>query len=170
MQDSDALRVILDRQAVLDVLHAYCRLADVQDHGRLVQEVFASDGSDDHGGGAVQGRAAIRAWFDDAVKNVAACFHNVSNVVIQIDGDHATMRSNVISWTWTRANAHLGPVRPADYALAVSYVDELSRYPEGWRIDRRKLVSNGTSVLAVGELPTSQRGVQALARRIEQDG
>jgi hypothetical protein len=166
MQDNDALRLILDRQAILDVLHAYCRLADIQDHGRLVEEVFAVDGSDDHGGGPVHGREAIRAWFDDAVKNVAACFHNVSNVVIEIDGDRATMRSNVISWTWTRASSHLGPTRPADYALAVSYVDELSRYPEGWRIDKRVLVSNGESVLAIGELPATQRGVQALARRM----
>ena len=80
------------------------------------------------------------------------------------------MRSNVITHTWTMANSHLGHMRPADYSLSLSYRDELTRYPEGWRIDARVLVSHpskdgGSHVVAAGELPATQKGIQALARK-----
>ena len=77
--------------------------------------------------------------------NIAANAHNVSNVTVDIDGDkrpHALPRD---VWTWTRATLDAGPLRPADYVVSVSYVDELSRYPEGWRIDRRVLEPHGTA-------------------------
>jgi SnoaL-like domain len=165
----DDVRMLVERQAIVDVLHRYCYLADIQDHERLVREVYAVNGSDDHGGGPIVGRDAIKEWFDEAVLNIAACYHNVSNVVVDIDGEHAHMVSNLVSWTWTRENSvdELGPRRPADYSLAVRYADDLTKYPgEGWRIDRRVLVANGVSVIAVGEMPSSQRGIQALASKI----
>lgn len=159
------VRGLVDRQAILDVLHRYCYLVDIQDLDRMVEEVFASDGADDHGEGPVVGRAAIRDWFADNTANIAGNAHNISNVVIELDGDRATMRSTVTSWTWTRERSDSSPLRPADYVLVLNYVDELSRYPEGWRIDRRVLVSNGESVVGVGSLPETQRGIHALAKK-----
>jgi hypothetical protein len=63
-----------------------------------------------------------------------------------------------------------GALRPADYVVSVSYHDELTRYPQGWRIDRRVLVPHGSemgrpTVLGLGVLPQTQSGIQALARR-----
>lgn len=170
MSLEEEVRRLVDRQAIVDVLQCYCYLVDIKQLDRMVDEVFAPDGSDDHGEGPVVGREAIRAWFEDAVANIAAGAHNISNVLVDIDGDRATMRSNVVSWTWTMASAGKGPLRPADYVLSLSYVDELSRYPEGWRIDRRVLVPNGadpaiSSVVAIGALPGTQKGIHALAGR-----
>jgi hypothetical protein len=161
------VRRLVDHQAILDVLHRYCYLVDNQDLDRMVEEVFAPDGSDDHGEGPVFGREAIRDWFVGNTANIAGNAHNISNVVIDIDGDRATMRSTVTSWTWTRATADRGPLRPADYVLVVQYVDALSRYPEGWRIDTRVLYSNGESVIGIGSLPSTQTGMHALARKTE---
>ena len=165
MSIENDVRELLDRQRIADVLHRYCYLVDVQDLDRMVEEVFAPDGSDDHGEGPVVGREAIRDWFVVNTANIAGNAHNISNVMIELDGDHATMRSTVTSWTWTRANSNGDPLRPADYVLVLNYVDRLSRHPEGWRIDRRVLVSNGESVVGLGSLPGTQRGIHALAKK-----
>jgi hypothetical protein len=147
-----------------------CYLIDSFQIQRLVDEVYAPDGSDDHGGGPVVGRDAIRDWYLDSTHNVASIAHNIANVVVELDGDHATMHSNVISWTWTVSNADLGPMRPADYALSVSYRDRLTRYPEGWRIDARVLESNVSKsgeahIVALGEIPATQTGVLKLSKK-----
>lgn len=161
----DNVRELIDRQAIHDVLLRYCYLVDMQELDRMVEEVFAVDGSDDHGEGPVVGRAAIRDWFAANTANIAGNAHNISNVLIELDGDRARMRSTVTSWTWTRENSTGDPLRPADYVLVLSYVDELRRYPEGWRIDRRVLVSNGESVVGLGSLPQTQSGIHALAEQ-----
>ncbi len=170
MSLEDDVRYLIDRQAVVDVLHTYCHLVDAQDHDAMVEQVFAPDGSDDHGEGPVQGREAIAEWFREATANIASNAHNVSNVMVEIDGDKARMTSRVTSWTWTMESLAGGTQRPADYVVSVSYHDELTRYPEGWRIDRRVLVPHGSqtghpTVLGLGVLPQTQAGIQALSRR-----
>ncbi len=160
-----AVRELVDRQAILDVLHSYCYLVDTKDLDSMVEEVFAADGSDDHGEGPVVGREAIRDWFVTNIANLAGNSHNISNVMIELDGDHAKMRSTVTSWAWTRENSDGNPLRPADYVLVLNYVDELSRHPEGWRIDTRVLVAIGESVIGIGSMPATQSGVHALAKK-----
>jgi hypothetical protein len=164
------LRALADKQEIAELLYNLCHLIDTFQPERLANEIYSAEGSDDHGGGPVRGREAIRAWYEDATRNVAAAAHNVTNLVIDLDGDRATARCNVIAWIWTMENADRGPTRNADYALSVVYRDELSRYPEGWRLDSRLLVSNaskaGTShVMALGTLPDTQRGIHALSER-----
>lgn len=164
------LRELLDKQEVAELIHHLCHLIDTFQLERLVEEVYAPDGSDDHGGGPVTGREAIRAWYEDSTRNAASLAHNVANLVVSVDGDSATARSNVIAWVWTMEKAQDGPLRNADYAVSVVYHDRLSRYREGWRIDERVLVANasrsGTAcVLALGELPRTQRGIHALSER-----
>jgi hypothetical protein len=161
---------LADKQEIADLINHLCHLIDTFQLERMVNEVYAEDGSDDHGGGPVKGRDAVRAWYEDSTKNIAAVAHNISNLVVDVDGDKATARSNVIAWAWTMANAQKGPMRNADYALSVVYHDRLTRYPEGWRIDERLLVSNnsktGTAhVVALGELPGTQKGIQSLSKR-----
>ncbi len=170
MSLEDDLRLLMDKQAIAELNYRLCHLIDSFQLDRMVNEIYAPDGSDDHGGGPVVGRDAIRAWYEDSTANVAAIAHNIANVIVEVDGDHAVMRSNVISWTWTVANTDAGPMRPADYALSVTYEDTLTRYPEGWRINSRVLISNVSKtgqamVLAIGELPATQKGIQALAKK-----
>jgi SnoaL-like domain len=168
----EAVRRLEDRQTITDLNHHLCQLIDSFQLQRMVDEVFAPDGSDDHGGGPVVGRDAIRAWYEDSTANVETVAHNLCNVVVEFhdDGDRATMRSNVITHTWTMANAGGDRNRPCDYSLSLAYVDKLTRYREGWRIDSRTLVahpskSGDSHVVAAGELPGTQRGIQALSRR-----
>jgi hypothetical protein len=166
----ETVRQLADKQAIVELNHRLCNLIDSFELDRMVAEVFAVDASDDHGEGPVVGHEAIRAWYADSTANVAAVSHNICNAIVELDGDRARMRSNVIVWSWMLATAERGPLRAADYGLSLNYLDELTRYGEGWRIDRRVLVSHtskaGTaSVVTVGVLPETQKGIHALARR-----
>jgi hypothetical protein len=170
MSLEETIRRLADKQAIVDLNHRLCHLLDSFELDRMVREVFAEDASDDHGEGPVFGRAAILAWYEDSTANVASVSHNICNAIVEVDGDHATMRSNVIVWAWMRSSAERGPLRPADYGLSLRYLDQLTRYPQGWLIDSRVLSSNvskmGTaSIIAVGELPQTQKGIHALARK-----
>jgi hypothetical protein len=149
---------LVERHAIEDVILKYCYYVDMQDFDTMVQEVFSPDGSDHHGERTVSGRQAIRDWFvEEGTANLAATAHAISNVMIERDGEKAKMLSLVTSWAWTRENSDRGPMRPADYAMSVRYDDELSKRPEGWRIDRRVVISNGVSIVATGEIPRTQR-------------
>jgi SnoaL-like domain len=170
MNLEERVQELADKQAISDLINHLCHLIDTFQLERMVEDVYAEDGSDDHGGGPVVGRAAIRAWYEDSTKNIAAIAHNIANLVVDVEGDTATARSNVIAWAWTMANADRGPMRNADYALSVVYHDKLTRYPEGWRIDERVLVANSSKtgiahVVALGELPGTQRGIHSLSER-----
>jgi hypothetical protein len=164
------VRWLVERQKIVDLKHRWCHFVDSFQLQRLVDETYAPDGIDDHGGGPVQGREAIRAWYEDSTANVATVSHNISNILVEIDGDKATMRSNVVTLTWTMANANGDPQRAIDYGLSLSYEDKLTRYPEGWLFDAKVLVSNrskdgGSHVVAFGSLPGTQTGIQALTRK-----
>jgi hypothetical protein len=170
MTTDPRLQELIEERAIADLLIRMCHLIDSFQLERLVDEVYAPDGSDDHGGGPVRGRAAIRAWYEDSTRNVAAAAHNLSNLRIAIDGERAVAHSNVVALIWTIANADGGPMREADYALSVRYVDRLSKRPEGWRVDARELLPNPSKtgqayVLAAGELPATQRGIRSLSER-----
>ena len=164
------LQALIDRQAIVDLQHRLCHLIDTFQLRRIVDEIYAPNGSDDHGQGPVVGREAILAWYEDSTRNVAAIAHNVCNVMVELRGDKATMTSNVISWTWVMDRADGDIMHTADYALSIRYIDELTKYPEGWLIDSRLLVSNVSktgyaTIVALGTLPASQKGVQGLARK-----
>jgi SnoaL-like protein len=170
MSLEDDVRRLIDRQDIVDLLHHMCYLIDSFQIDRLAEEIYAPDGSDDHGGGPVVGRDAIREWYTDSTRNVASIAHNIANIVVDVEGDTAKVRSNVISWTWTMSNNDLGPTRPVDYALSVTYHDRLTRYSEGWRINERVLVSNvsksgAAHIVALCEIPATQTGVQKLAKK-----
>lgn len=170
MAFEDEVRELAEWRAIVELLHHMCELIDSFQLERLVREVYAADGSDDHGGGPVRGREAIRAWYEDSTRNVAAAAHNLSNLNVSIEGDEAVARSNATVWIWTMENADRGRMRTADYALSIRYVDRLTKYPEGWRIDERRLFPNPSKtadsyVLALGELPASQRGIRSLSER-----
>jgi ketosteroid isomerase-like protein len=157
---------LLDRQAIEEVLTLYSHCIDTRDVDRLVEEVYAPDGVDDHGEGDVVGREALRAWFEEVLGHLAASAHNITNLQIEVDGDTATARSNLTAWVWTKAKHDGNPLRPADYVIVLAYVDTLQRYPVGWRIRRRELEPNGESIIGLGELPRTQTGAHALADRL----
>ena len=122
-----ALRQLLDRAAIQDVLLRYARGVDRRDLD-LVASCFTPDAAYDGSlarGTIVDALAALRV----AVTRYARTLHFLGNQLIELDGDQA--RSE------TYALAHHQLPDGTHRVVAVRYLDELVRQQARWLIRRR---------------------------------
>jgi hypothetical protein len=81
-------------------------------------------------------------------ENMGPTYHRMSNFVIAIDGDRATVRSYV------HAVLMLQPDDPTNWVDALGHYDDVFvRTPDGWRISQR--VSRTARTLTGGDLATA---------------
>lgn len=158
--------------AIESLLKCYCALVDEQDGDAIVRDIFAEDGSDDHGEGPRRGAAEIQGWFRDNLANIATSVHVLSNVEVDVDEDSARAKSYVTAWVWTVAAENRDPARPATYVVVASYDDRLTRTANGWRIAERVVrpAGAGRHLIAVGAVPATQTGLTALVARSQAPG
>jgi hypothetical protein len=128
---------IEDRFAIEDLLYLYAFLADTDQFHRIADEVFAEDAVLDWGVREVNGRAALRAWFGAPRPGLRGTSHNISNVMVRIDGDSASALSKMVAWHWFDDGSDATPLQPSNAVIVGGYQDELRREPQGWRITRR---------------------------------
>lgn len=81
-------------------------------------------------------------------ENMGPTYHRLSNFVIAVDGDRASVRSYV------HAVLMLTPDDPTNWVDALGHYDDVFvRTPDGWRISER--VSRTARTLAGGDLATA---------------
>jgi uncharacterized protein (TIGR02246 family) len=121
--------------AIRQVLIQYGAYLDGRDYAAYAG-LFAQNGVWTGGFGSFTGPAAIEKMLTD---NLGApepgfinksSFHMMSNPLIAIDGDRATVSSSYLFWTKSTANT-------PNPALAGRYVDEFVREGGQWKIARR---------------------------------
>ncbi|MDD2126976.1 nuclear transport factor 2 family protein [Pseudomonas monteilii] len=141
---NDDIRVLLDKQAIYEVLARYCRGADRCDE-ELIRSVYHDDAYDDHG--YWRGSGSDFASFVCARLTAAnqATTHSISNVLIEVDGDFARSEAQVVA-TLVRK----GSPRLADL-MGARYLDRLSRRNGEWKIDERIVVLDWHKVETWGE-------------------
>jgi hypothetical protein len=132
----DPLRQLLDRQAITDVIHAYCRHVDLVHPGE-VAALFTADCTVDYGPGLgppTTGRVELERRLAAGLPRFAATSHHVSNIEIVFDdrGDAATTSTYVYAW-------HRYPDERPDAHVWARYHDRFVRHPPGWRIAERVL-------------------------------
>lgn len=136
---ADDLRVLVDRQAIVDLVHTYCRGVDSIDEAAL-GTCFSDDCVVDYGpgmGGPRIGRDVIVAGLLAGLPNFAATHHQVSNIEIRFDGvDSARGITYVTAWHRYHDD------RP-DAILWGQYHDRFVRSSDGWRIGERVLFATG---------------------------
>lgn len=134
------VQVLLDKQAILEVLHTYCRGVDRCDEA-LVRSVYHDDAYDDHG--YWRGRGQDFASF--VVKRLmaanSATTHSITNVLICVEGDRAWSESQVMATLVRRGEEPL----QAD-VMGARYLDRLSRRDGTWRIEHRVVVLDWNKV------------------------
>jgi hypothetical protein len=133
--DERELRRLLDRQAIIDVLHAYCRNVDLVRPAE-VAALFTNECTVDYGPGLGPpsvGAAELARRLAAGLPRFAATSHHVSNVEITFDGDdEATTCTYVYAW-------HRYPDDRPDAHLWGRYHDRFVRCEDGWRIAERQL-------------------------------
>jgi ketosteroid isomerase-like protein len=134
---SDALRELIDKSAITEVLTRYMRGIDRGDLA-AVRACYAPDATEEHGGlysGSAQGYIdSIGAALTNP-RLVAT--HTISNLLIDLDGDDALAEHYVLAMTRLRAGGAGGVV--SDAFIASRIVDNLVRIDGEWKIARRRL-------------------------------
>jgi hypothetical protein len=145
----DHLRRLVDRQEIVDRMHAYARWVDINRPDEQVK-VFTEDCRVNYGKGDdgwITGRDALERVLREALAAYVATNHSISNIEIDfVDPDTATATSYVHAW-----HRVVDP-RP-DYHLYGRYPDVWRRTPDGWRMVERRVTVAGT----VGATETDQR-------------
>lgn len=153
------IQVLLDKQAIYEVLIRYCRGADRCDE-ELIRSVYHDDAYDDHG--YWRGSGSDFARFVSARLTAAnlATTHSITNVLMEVDGDSARSESQVMATLVRKGSPRLADV------MGARYLDRLSRRNGEWKIDERTVVLDWhkVEVLAEGQAPISLEGFTRGAR------
>jgi 3-phenylpropionate/cinnamic acid dioxygenase small subunit len=118
----------IDEIAIARLVAEYCQLLD---DGRFdeVIERFTDDGTFCFAGREVVGRPALLAYYDESQSADRRGKHLVTNLIIDVEGDRATVRSDF---------AFLARVDGVMIVRVVGrYDDEIHRIDGTWRFHRR---------------------------------
>ena len=134
-----AVRELIDRAAVTEVLYSYARLVDERDFAAAA-ELFTDDCVAEYGireTEIMRSSAAVADWLASQLRDGSASSHHISNVQVSFpDADHAEATCYVYAW-------HRMPGAAADPIVLARYVDRLERTTAGWRIAHRRLLGHG---------------------------
>lgn len=128
-----------DRQAIIDLTLAYCRIVD-GGHFRELRNLFTPDATAELGGSGQTGFDEICERLSSALAPFVSWEHDVDEHEVCIDGDLATARCSVHA-------VHVRPPGelPRTYTVDGTYEDRLARKTNGWRITHRSLVKQAPS-------------------------
>jgi ketosteroid isomerase-like protein len=142
-----ALRRLLDKDEIVDLVHRYSFFIDHQQYDEMAA-LFTDDCVVDYGPGVGpvrNGRADLRAMFAPGGRFMVTSHHN-ANVLVDFDGDdRAEVRTSLYAW-------HRFPDGTAPRVWGC-YHDTVARTPDGWRIARRQLRVAGNEGMDIEWLP-----------------
>jgi hypothetical protein len=132
---TDPMQTLADKHAITEQLYRYCRSVDRLDVP-LGHSVFHEDATADYGPTSYRGsgRGAID-YICEAHLNLQAHSHQVTNVLIEVEGDRAASEAYV--YASLRGAREGGPFQMEVWAR---YCDTWSRREGHWAIDRRNTV------------------------------
>jgi hypothetical protein len=143
-----------DRLAIMDKIYRYCRSVDRLDRA-VGHSVFHEDSTADFGETYV---GSGRGWIDficERHKDFLHHSHQVTNVIIELDGDEAGSESYVFA-TLRRQDAD----KVIQHEFWARYIDQWSRRGGEWAIESRYCIVDYGSmgeVAAMGGDPRSRR-------------
>ncbi|MCK9563830.1 MAG: nuclear transport factor 2 family protein [Bacteroidales bacterium] len=135
MTDSELLRQVSDRQQITDLIYRYCRAMDRID-AELGYTIWHDDAVADYGADVYQGSG--RGFIDHVCavhRRTLHHSHQVTNIIIQLDGDTAASEAYVTGTLRMMRDDKLFQVTAWS-----RYIDQWSRRDGRWGIDKRVAV------------------------------
>ncbi|MFT4025617.1 MAG: nuclear transport factor 2 family protein [Novosphingobium sp.] len=135
MSEAGLLRQVADRQAITDQIYRYCRAMDRIDH-ELGYSIWHEDGTADYGAEVYQGPG--RGFIDHVCAQHAQLLvhsHQVTNIVIELDGDRAASEAYVTARLRMERGGKL-----LQMVVLSRYLDRWSRRDGRWAIEHRQTV------------------------------
>jgi len=146
MNDSDTLRTVADRQAITDLLYRYCRSVDRLDIP-LGHSIWHDYAIADYGGDVYQGHGR------GVIDHICAVHlqtlhhsHQVSNIIIDLNGDRAGSESYVTASLRITSGEQLKQI-----TIWGRYIDHWSRQNGRWGLDKRVSIRDFDEIRDVRE-------------------
>jgi ketosteroid isomerase-like protein len=132
------LQEISDRLEIQDLLARYSLAVDRRELDRL-DALFTEDAVVDYTefGGPRGDLATVKAFLAEVLPRHAGHQHLVGSVVIDLDGDQATVRSICHNPMLLATESASSARQARPYFCGLWYRDSLVRTPAGWRIRER---------------------------------
>ena len=132
----EKIQRLLDLEQIRTLMSKYCHGLDKKDEA-LFMSIWAADGEYDLPRGHGTGTQGIRELMHKVWKQVPKCHHHISNPLIELNGDRASAKADVIYYRQTEDGARV--------LLSGFYTFELSRTAEDWLIRTLKFWSFDTA-------------------------
>jgi hypothetical protein len=153
------LQSLADRQAISELIYRYCRAMDRIDP-ELGYTIWHEDGEADYGEAFYRGTGrGFIDWVCGTHRTMLAHSHQVSNIIIELDGDTAGSEAYV-----TVALRFRDGDRLLQMTVRGRYVDRWSRRAGHWGIDKRVYLQDFDDIREV-----SASGVEGWGRRDRED-
>lgn len=147
-----ALAQILDREAIRDVLSRYCRGLDRMDK-QMAYAVWHPDGTAFYDGIYEGTGHGFIDWVWQAHAGMERHSHQITNVLIELDGDRATSEAYVTVALWTRPD---GEGRQQELVGRGRYLDRWEKRGGIWAIAHRTHLLDLSSVHPLTRGETSE--------------
>lgn len=127
------LQVLLDKQAITEVLYSYCRAVDRADL-ELLRACYHPDATEDHGGTFMGSAADYIAGIAPILPRGGIMTHTTTNVLIAVSGDTAQAESHILAFARMKKDGE-----KFDTLTLARVVDRMERRDGVWRIAARRL-------------------------------
>jgi hypothetical protein len=162
--NDEEIQQVFDKQAITEVIYNYCRGLDRMDR-ELASTVWHGGGTADYGAYMFQGTGeGFLDWVWVQHEGVDRHSHQISNILIEVDGDRAVSEAYVTAALRTRPRDGAS----FDIVNRGRYVDRWSRREGRWAIDHRRYVEDFTNLTPVADSPMTAT-TQAASRRDRSD-
>jgi hypothetical protein len=139
------LQTLADRIAIEEHTLMYAHLLDAGRFDQVGAAIFTEDAILELGEMVIEGSAAIQDTLGGFRDVLVGCSHNVTNLIIRVDGDTARTSFRILAWHWFKQAD--GNLLAANDLLAVGgYEDQLRRTADGWRVCHRRSFAQGTGI------------------------
>ena len=127
---------LLDKQAITELIMAYCNAADRHDHDKM-RALYHEDAIDDHGHFA---KGPAMAFIDKLPEIQAAMdilHHNVTTVNLKLDGDRAEGEVYILAFHKVKDGA-----AGFDVLIGGRYFDKYEKRSGVWKFSHRAIVAD----------------------------
>lgn len=154
MTDPNLLQTVADRQAITELIYRYCRAVD-----RIDPELGYSIWND----GAVADYGAIYQGSGRGVidlicaqhQHLLCHSHQVSNILIELDGDRAGSEAYVTANLRLQAGDQLKQI-----SIWARYIDQWSRHDGRWGIDKRVVIRDFDEIRDATAMSPGDEGIR----------
>lgn len=152
MSQSVNLNAIADRQAITDLIYRYCRAVDRIDIA-LGQSIWHENGTADYGEFYRGDGRGVIDLICEQHQHTLQCSHQVSNILIEVDGDHAASEAYVTANLRVKSGDEIKQI-----TVWSRYIDQWSRRNDHWGLEKRTAITDFDEIRDVAPIKNHHTG------------